>query len=196
MLCEAIRRGYEAGTGRLRAIPGVSSVAQSSAPADPSRNQAGAMVFATDAERFIEEPELSEEVFGPSTIVVRCGSREEMEAVARSVPGQLAVAVHRREEELDRFRELLGILEGKTGRLIFNGYPTGVEVCHSMHHGGPYPATTDARATSVGSAAIARFARPVCYQDFPREALPLELQDANPRGIWRLVDGRWTRESL
>ena len=84
----------------------------------------------------------------------------------------------------------------KAGRLIFNGYPTGVEVCHAMHHGGPYPATTDSRATSVGTAAIHRFARPVCYQDFPQSALPEEVADKNPRSIWRLVDGGLTRESL
>jgi NADP-dependent aldehyde dehydrogenase len=196
LLCEAIRRSYEAGIERLRSMSGVIVVAQSCATADPSRNQGGAVVFATDAERFLEEPGMSEEVFGPSTIVVRCGSREEMEAVARSLPGQLTATVHARAEDLDGFRALLGILEGKAGRLIWGGYPTGVEVCHAMHHGGPYPATTDARSTSVGTAAIGRFARPVCYQDFPKEALPLELRDENARGIWRLVDGRFTRDDV
>lgn len=88
------------------------------------------------------------------------------------------------------------VLEGIAGRIILNGFPTGVEVGHAMQHGGPYPATTDARSTSVGTAAIERFVRPVCYQDFPDDALPPELQDANPLGIWRLVDGRVTRESV
>ena len=87
----------------------------------------------------------------------------------------------------------MSILENKVGRLIFNGFPTGVEVCASMHHGGPYPATTDSRSTSVGTAAIYRFARPVAYQNFPQALLPVELQDANPRGIWRLVDGEMTK---
>mgnify|MGYP006954428295 CR=1 FL=1 len=90
----------------------------------------------------------------------------------------------------------MDILREKAGRLIFNGYPTGVEVCPSMHHGGPYPATTDSRATSVGTAAILRFARPVCFQDFPDEALPVELRNRNARGIWRLVDGAPSRGDL
>ncbi|MGB6484883.1 MAG: hypothetical protein WBE86_15460, partial [Candidatus Acidiferrales bacterium] len=91
---------------------------------------------------------------------------------------------------------LVAILESKVGRLIFNGYPTGVEVCHAMVHGGPYPATSDGRSTSVGTQAIYRFARPVCFQSFPSAALPDELKDENPLGIWRLVDGEQTRQAL
>ncbi|MDB4915621.1 MAG: aldH, partial [Gemmatimonadetes bacterium] len=87
-------------------------------------------------------------------------------------------------------------LQRKVGRLLFNGFPTGVEVGHAMQHGGPYPASTDSRTTSVGTAAIVRFARPLCYQNFPSDALPLELQDANPLGVWRLVDGSLTRDAL
>ncbi len=86
------------------------------------------------------------------------------------------------------------MLENKSGRLVFNGYPTGVEVSYAMHHGGPYPATADAKFTSVGTAAILRFLRPVCYQNFPDESLPLELQAKNPRKIWRMVDGQLSRE--
>ncbi|HEX7009842.1 MAG TPA: hypothetical protein VF184_07665, partial [Phycisphaeraceae bacterium] len=88
------------------------------------------------------------------------------------------------------------ILRRKAGRLLFNGMPTGVEVCPAMHHGGPYPACSDPRFTSVGTAAILRFARPVCYQNFPQHALPVELRDANERGIWRLVDGQWSRDAI
>ena len=88
------------------------------------------------------------------------------------------------------------MLERKAGRLIVNGYPTGVEVCHAMVHGGPYPATSESRMTSVGTQAIYRFARPVCYQDFPQAALPDELKDENPLGIWRLVDGQFTRDAV
>ena len=97
-------------------------------------------------------------------------------------------------QDLADYRDLVEILERKVGRLIFNGFPTGVEVSHAMVHGGPYPATSDSRTTSVGSMAIFRFARPVCFQGFPGEALPPELQDPNPLGIWRLVDGKLTRE--
>ena len=119
-----------------------------------------------------------------------------MLALARSLHGHLTATIHGTERDLSDFAELIPILRRKAGRLVFNGFPTGVEVCHAMHHGGPYPATTDSRWTSVGSAAIHRFARPVCYQDFPRAALPEDLQDANPRGIWRLVDGALTRDPL
>jgi 2,5-dioxopentanoate dehydrogenase len=90
----------------------------------------------------------------------------------------------------------MDILSRKAGRLIFNGYPTGVEVGYAMHHGGPYPATTDEKFTSVGTAAIYRFARPVCYQGFPQHLLPEELQDANPRKIWRTVNGRFTQDGI
>jgi NADP-dependent aldehyde dehydrogenase len=88
------------------------------------------------------------------------------------------------------------ILKNKVGRIVFNGYPTGVEVCHAMIHGGPYPASTDGRSTSVGTAAIFRFARPVCYQDLPSGALPDELKNENPLGVWRMVDGQFTRQQL
>ena len=88
---------------------------------------------------------------------------------------------------------MLAILETKVGRLVFNGFPTGVEVCHAMTHGGPYPATADGRSTSVGTRAIERFARPVCYQNFPDAALPDELKETNPLGLWRLVDGKLGR---
>src|SRR6185369_2162497 len=141
-------------------------------------------------------PELSEEVFGPSTVVIRCGSREEMHAVARGLEGQLTATIHGSVADLAEHASLVSILEDKAGRLIVNGFPTGVEVCASMQHGGPYPATTDSRSTSVGTAAIHRFARPVAYQNFPEASLPLELRDANPRGIWRRVDGAMTQDAL
>jgi 2,5-dioxopentanoate dehydrogenase len=103
--------------------------------------------------------------------------------------GHLTATIHGTEEDLQEFADLISVLKHKVGRLIFNGFPTGVEVCHAMVHGGPYPATSDSRFTSVGTQAILRFARPVCYQGFPQSALPQELQDANPLGIWRIVDG-------
>ena len=105
----------------------------------------------------------------------------------------MTATVHAADGELAEHRALVEILQRKAGRLIFNGYPTGVEVCPAMHHGGPYPATTDARSTSVGTAAIERFARPVCYQDCPANMLPAELQEGNPMGIWRLTDGQLSR---
>jgi NADP-dependent aldehyde dehydrogenase len=117
-----------------------------------------------------------------------------MLALARSLPGHLTATVHGTERDLAAAGELLAVLRDKAGRLIVNGFPTGVEVSPAMQHGGPYPATTDSRFTSVGTAAILRFARPVCYQGFPDAALPDELKDGNPLGIWRLVDGHRTQE--
>jgi NADP-dependent aldehyde dehydrogenase len=130
-----------------------------------------------------------DEVFGPSTLVVQCGSKDQMLAAAQKLEGQLTATIHGTPEDFAANRELLAILETKVGRLVCNGFPTGVEVCHAMQHGGPYPATADGRSTSVGTRAIERFVRPVCYQNFPDAALPDELKESNPLGLWRLVDG-------
>jgi len=136
---------------------------------------------------------MGSEVFGPSTLLVHFSNKQEILDAARSLTGHLTATIHGTEEDLREFSDLLEILKNKVGRILFNGYPTGVEVCHAMVHGGPYPASTDSRSTSVGSQAIFRFARPVCYQDFPDSALPAELKNGNPQGIWRMVDGNFTR---
>ena len=115
---------------------------------------------------------------------------------ARHLGGQLTATVHGTPDDLATAADLLAVLERKAGRLLVNGFPTGVEVAPAMNHGGPYPATTDARFTSVGTAALQRFARPVCWQNFPVSALPPELLNENPRGIMRLVNGRLTREAI
>jgi len=192
MLYPALLDSYEAGVRRLSAVAGTTMVRSSveAAPASCARPS----MFDTTAQTFLRHRELAEEVFGPSTVVVRCGSREEMDAVARRLDGQLTATIHGTPADLTAHAWLVSILEDKAGRLIVNGFPTGVEVCAAMQHGGPYPATTDSRTTSVGTAAIHRFARPVAYQNFPPSSLPAELQDANPRGIWRLVDGAMTKE--
>jgi 2,5-dioxopentanoate dehydrogenase len=192
MLYPRLLESYEARVDRLRAMAGVETTRCSTA-AGSQPSGARPSMFETDAPTFIEQRELREEVFGPATVVVRCSSREQLEAVARSLDGQLTATIHGTAADLAEYASLVSILQDKAGRLIFNGFPTGVEVCASMQHGGPYPATTDSRTTSVGTAAILRFARPVAYQNFPQSALPLELQDANLRGIWRLVDGEMTR---
>jgi NADP-dependent aldehyde dehydrogenase len=152
--------------------------------------QAGAALFVASGETFLKDRTLMEEIFGPSTLVVQCDSREQMLSAARAMEGQLTATIHGTPEDLAANRELIAILESKAGRLLFNGFPTGVEVCHAMTHGGPYPATADGRSTSVGTRAIERFVRPVCYQSFPDAALPDELKDGNPLGIWRIVDGK------
>ncbi|MGH9753888.1 MAG: aldehyde dehydrogenase (NADP(+)) [Blastocatellia bacterium] len=192
MLYPGILQGYEAGVKRLGEIEGLQTT-QSRIEADAAKTEARPTVFATNARTFMRHHDLGEEVFGPSTVVVSCDSREEMEQIARNLEGHLTATIHGTAEDLRDHDWLVSILENKAGRLIFNGYPTGVEVCASMSHGGPYPATTDYRSTSVGAAAILRFARPVCYQNFPQEALPVELRDVNQRGIWRLVDNQLTK---
>ena len=195
MLYPAIFESYEAGVHRLSAIDGTRTIRASSA-ASLQDCQARPSLFATAAQTFMRHRELREELFGPSTVIVRCGSRDEMEAVARGLDGQLTATIHGTQADLAEYASLVSILEAKAGRLIVNGFPTGVEVCPSMQHGGPYPATTDSRTTSVGTAAIHRFARPVAYQNFPQSLLPVELEDSNPRRIWRLVDGEMTRDAL
>jgi len=146
-------------------------------------------MFAMEGADFLREPELGEEVFGPTTLVVSYGAREEMLEIARGLQGHLTATLHGTDEDLRNYRDLVEILEQKAGRLVFNGFPTGVEVGHAIVHGGPYPATSDGQSTSVGSQAVYRFARPVCFQNFPDAALPDELKDGNPLGIWRLKDG-------
>lgn len=194
MLNAGILRSYEQGIERLRKIDRL-QIAQSATPSEATRTQAAPHAFSTDAETFLAHHEhLSEEVFGPSTVIISCRDRAELEKVAESLAGHLTATIYGTPEDLVEYAWLVALLENKVGRLLFNNFPTGVEVAHAMQHGGPYPATTDARSTSVGSYAIKRFARPLCYQNFPQEALPLELRDRNERGIWRLVDGKWTKE--
>jgi len=192
MLYPAILGSYEGAVLRLSALDGLSTVRPSNG-ADADTTRALPALFDTTADAFLRHRELGEEVFGPSTVVVRCASRAAMESVARHLDGQLTATIHGTPADLAEHAALLAILQDKVGRLIVNGFPTGVEVCPSMQHGGPYPATTDSRSTSVGTAAIQRFVRPIAYQNFPASALPGELQDANPRAIWRLVDGELTK---
>jgi alpha-ketoglutaric semialdehyde dehydrogenase len=148
-----------------------------------------ASVFETNADRFLEDRDLEQEVFGPTTLLITADSHAKLLEIARALEGQLTASIHGTEDDLREYADLVQILETKAGRLIFNGFSTGVEVCPSMVHGGPYPATSDSRSTAVGARAITRWARLVCYQNFPDSALPDELQDANPLGIWRMVDG-------
>jgi NADP-dependent aldehyde dehydrogenase len=186
MLTTGICAAYHAGVEKFSRTPGVRQVALAKATA----TNAGASLFVTDAKTFFNNHNLMDEVFGPSTLFVECSSRAEMLAAAKKLEGQLTATVHSLPEEFAANRELISLLETKAGRLVFNGFPTGVEVCHAMTHGGPFPSTADGRSTSVGTRAIERFLRPVSFQNFPDDALPDELKEANPLGIWRLVDGK------
>ena len=196
MLYPGVCRTFRAGVELLASMPGVEVVGRSSTEADPASNDSGAWVLTTDAATFRSDRRLAEEVFGPSTLVVRARDVDELVALARELDGQLTTSVHATSSDLAASPELVSALERLAGRIVFGAFPTGVEVTHAMHHGGPYPATTDARSTSVGTAAIERFVRPVTYQDAPQSALPPELRDDNPLGIWRLVDGQLTRDAV
>jgi len=151
-------------------------------------------VFETTAIEFLNRPDLNEEIFGPTTLLIKSQSKTDLLEIARSLEGQLTASVHGTEEDLKQYSDLIAILETKVGRLIFNGFSTGVEVCPSMVHGGPYPATSDSRSTAVGSRAITRFARLVCFQNFPDSALPEELKEDNPLNLWRVVDGEFKKD--
>lgn len=194
MLTTGIKNAYDSGIQKLLSIPDVSLVAQSKNATNAGN--AAAAILQSKSDILNKHPELAEEVFGPSTVCITCDSKSELLETAQNLKGHLTATLHGTPEDLEEYKELVDILENKVGRLLINGYPTGVEVGYAMVHGGPYPATTDARSTSVGTAAIKRFARPVCYQDFPASLLPEALQNNNPLNIWRQVNGEWTKNSI
>lgn len=194
MLNEGIRENYKSGLKKLSEIEGIQVLAKGNE--DENGYRGSAALFQASASAYFENQDVEEEVFGPSTVLVSSSGKEELLMAAKRLRGHLTATIHGTEEDLKEYSELIEILEQKVGRLIFNGYPTGVRVCHAMIHGGPYPATTDSRTTSVGTTAIRRFARPVCYQDFPNITLPDELKDENPRAIWRTVDGEFSKNPM
>ena len=196
LLTGVIRSSYNAGLDSRRGKSKVKAVADKSAGSNAKSLTVDAALFETDAQTFLKDPDLSEEIFGPATLLVRHSKREEVLQAASELEGHLTATIHGTEQDLLDFADLIAILERKVGRLVFNGFPTGVEVSHAMVHGGPYPSTSDGRSTSVGTQAIFRFVRPVCYQGFPNAALPDALKDNNPLGIWRMVDGEMTREPV
>lgn len=190
MLHSGIQKAYDCGTERLAAIPGV-RLAGNAAAGARSGGPALAVckIFTADSDLLGSRRELFEEVFGPATIVFRCRDTAQMLAIARDMPGSLTATIHGTEKELLAHGALVRALQRRAGRLLFNGFPTGLEPCPGLHHGGPYPAATHSFFTSVGTAAIYRYARPVCFQGFPDAALPEELREGNPRKVRRLVDG-------
>jgi NADP-dependent aldehyde dehydrogenase len=153
-------------------------------------------LFQSDVATLLGDSSLAEEVFGPTTLLLTYTSHAELLAAASALEGHLTATIHGTEEDLAEHRDLISLLETKVGRLLFNGFPTGVEVCNAMVHGGPYPATSDGRSTSVGTQAILRFVHPVCYQDFPDAVLPVELQNQNPMRIMRMLNGTWSRDAV
>ncbi len=192
LLTKAIADRYRSAVkGRLS---DASLLAEGAADSNTDAATVQASLFVADYQDLMEHEELAQEIFGPTTVVVGYQDRKQLLAVAEQLEGHLTATLQADESELADYADLIDILSRKVGRLILNAYPTGVEVCHAMVHGGPFPATSDGRSTSVGSQAIFRFTRLVCYQSFPDAALPEELKSNNPLGIMRMVDGDRTRK--
>ena len=192
LLTKMIHSSYDSAIAARKTDAAVKLVAEGPQAAADAGFAVSSAVFETDAPSFLGS-DLDAEIFGPATLLVRHSSLEQVLEIARSLEGHLTATIHGTEKDLREFADLVAILETKVGRLVFNGFPTGVEVTHAMVHGGPYPSTSDGRSTSVGSQAIFRFTRLVCYQGFPNNALPDELKDGNPLGIWRMIDGQTVR---
>ncbi len=195
MLTGGIREAFLENRAKVTGLPGVAPLAAATAPADAARTESQPGVAVTSAANFLAHPALATEAFGPFTLVVLADTDAELVACATALEGQLTATVHGNTTDLAAAAPLLAALERIAGRVVLNGFPTGVEVCPAMNHGGPSPATTDSRFTSVGTAAIFRFARPACYQNFPDELLPAALRRANPLGLLRLVDGQPSRDA-
>lgn len=188
MLTAGIADAYGEGTAAIEKVRGTESLLSP----ESVKGKVTPGLFSVESVEFLQHEALRQEVFGPSSILVFHSGPEDLLQVARAIQGQLTSTIWGTEEDLNQHQDLVELLAERAGRLIFNGVPTGVEVCHAMVHGGPYPATSDGRSTSIGTRAIRRFCRLICYQDFPDSALPSELREGNPRQIRRLVDGKWT----
>ena len=187
MLTPGILKAYQTGISKLAGHTAVITLGEGLAPTLPSQGQAA--LFMTSADAFAAHADLGEEVFGAASIVIRCPDLATMCSLAESLEGQLTATLQMDAGDLTAAQALLPTLERKVGRILVNGYPTGVEVSPAMVHGGPYPSTSDGRSTSVGTLAIERFLRPVCYQDFPTGLLPDTLRDDNSHHLWRRTDG-------
>ena len=159
-------------------------------------NFARQVVTTVEGETFLNNPTLHNEVFGPFSLVVQCQNIEQLEDVISNLEGQLTGTIISDDNEIVKHSKIVNALQNRVGRIIFNGVPTGVEVCPSMHHGGPYPASTDSRFTAVGVDSIKRFVRPFSYQDWPNELLPDALKNENPLGISRLVNNHATADKI
>lgn len=175
MLHPGIHKAFEQGQQRIASLDGVNCLACSSQSPTTEAHQATCNIYESDVSQ-IGRPEVSEEVFGPSSIVYKCQSTDQMLKYARSLDGHLTATIHGTDEDLEKNAALVRILQRKVGRIVFNGFPTGIEICNAMHHGGPYPATTHSYFTSIGHQSIQRFTKPVCFQGFPDRCLPDQLK--------------------
>jgi NADP-dependent aldehyde dehydrogenase len=193
MLNAGTLRSYGQGLEHLLAHPGITHLAGQ----PQAGKQALPQLFKADVSLLLEHNELlQEEVFGPTSIVIEVADDAQLKSALQALRGQLTATLLSEAGDLQHYQWLVPILEQKVGRILVNGYPTGVEVCDSIVHGGPYPATSDGRGTSVGTLAIDRFLRPVCYQNYPDALLPEALRNANPLGLKRLVNGEWSDAAI
>ena len=186
MLHEGIYKNYISKKELTLSQAGVATLAQ--ANSSETEGQGAAALAAVSGKDFISNPLLHQEVFGPFSLLIRCKDKTELQEVVRHLEGQLTATLMATEADIEEHKELVELVINICGRLILNGVPTGVEVCLSMQHGGPFPSTTDARFGSVGADAIKRFVRPLAYQNWPDSLLPEALKEINPLGIWRTVN--------
>ena len=194
MLHPTIKSNFEKGSENRSSQSAVSKVAHYQGNIPP--NYGSQTVLTVDGKMFLENKTLSHEVFGPFSIIVQCEDEEQLLKIIANLEGQLTGTIIGETKDLEHYKNVVEALKNRIGRLIFNGVPTGVEVCPAMIHGGPYPASTDSRFTSVGIDAVYRWVRPFSYQNWPNELLPLELQNENPLGILRKVDGFSTKDGI
>ncbi|WP_322031294.1 aldehyde dehydrogenase (NADP(+)) [Paraburkholderia sp. J76] len=192
MLTAGIASTYGEAVAARKQLPGIENLAEGTKT--DAHCDALPVLFKASAEQFLAQHALSDEIFGPTSVVVACRDEAELARVAERLEGQLTATLHIDRDDYAMAARLMPILERKAGRILANGFPTGVEVSYAMVHGGPFPATSDARTTSVGAMAIERFLRPVCYQDLPAELLPVTLQNDNPLALWRLRDGELVKK--
>jgi NADP-dependent aldehyde dehydrogenase len=195
MLHPNIKKQFETSVSELLSQKGFTKVGASSKKI--KKNYAHQQVVAVDGEVFLKNKIFHKEVFGPFSVVVKCHDKKQLTEIIRNLEGQLTGTILNSEEkELQDFAETIDALKSRVGRIIFNGVPTGVEVCAAMTHGGPFPATSDSKFTSVGLTAVKRWVRPVSYQDWPNSILPKELKNENPLGILRNINGKITKDGL
>ncbi len=194
MLHDGIAKGFLEKKEKALEQQGVAIEAMAST--QPEKGQAMPTIASASGATFLKNKTLHQEVFGPYSLIIKCKDKTQMQHIIAGMEGQLTGTLMATEKDMDTFAELLDRVQEICGRLIMNGVPTGVTVCTAMQHGGPYPATTDSRFTSVGADGIRRFARPLCFQNFPNTRLPEELKDENPLGIWRTVNDELTKEKV
>jgi NADP-dependent aldehyde dehydrogenase len=196
MLNKNIKKAYDQSITFLQNHPDVNVISKSSLASDSNKTEGQPIAFYTKGENFLTDKSLSKEVFGPETLFVVCTDFNQLTEVLKSLEGQLTATIHADKEDERNFTSIIQIISQKVGRLVYDGYPTGVEVCSAMQHGGPFPSTSFSNSTSVGTAAIFRFTRPVAYQSFPNNFLPEALKDLNSLKILRLINGKWTKDNI